>query len=31
MICELKWLHETETQNRMQGNAGWLKVVYKLE
>jgi hypothetical protein len=31
MICELKWLHETQTENRMQGNAGWLKVVYKLK
>jgi hypothetical protein len=30
-IWELKWLHETQTENRMQGNAGWLKVVYKFK
>ena len=28
-IWELKWLHETQAQNRMQGDTGWLKVLYK--
>jgi hypothetical protein len=28
-IWELKWLHETDTVNRLQGNIGWLKAVYK--
>jgi hypothetical protein len=28
-IWELKWLHETETENRMQGNIGRLKAVVK--
>jgi len=24
---EVKWLHEVETQNRLQGNIYWLKAV----
>ncbi|MGO8738884.1 SphA family protein [Rhodoblastus sp.] len=28
-IWEAKWLHETDTQNRLQGNIYWLKIVSK--
>jgi hypothetical protein len=28
-VWELKWLHEIETEKRMQGDVGWLKAVYK--
>jgi hypothetical protein len=28
-IWEAKWLHELDTQNRLKGDIGWLKVVYK--
>ena len=28
-IVELKWLHETATENRLQGNIVWLKAVFK--
>jgi hypothetical protein len=28
-VFELKWLHEVETENRLQGDIVWLKVVYK--
>ena len=28
-IVELKWLHEVETQNRLQGDIVWLKAVFK--
>jgi len=28
-IFELKWLHETETENRLKGDIMWLKAVYK--
>ena len=28
-IFELKWLHEVETENRLEGDIVWLKVVYK--
>ncbi len=28
-VWELKWLHETDTVDRLQGNIGWLKAVYK--
>jgi hypothetical protein len=30
LVAELKWLHETDTENRMKGNFGWLKLVFKL-
>jgi hypothetical protein len=29
VIYELKWLHETETQNRMKGDIVWFKAVFK--
>ncbi|MGB3119507.1 MAG: transporter [Verrucomicrobiales bacterium] len=29
MVTELKWLHEMETKNRLQGDYVWLKVVLK--
>ena len=29
LLSELKWLHEEGTQNRLQGNSLWLKVLYK--
>jgi hypothetical protein len=29
VIAELKWLHETETENRLTGDILWLKVVFK--
>jgi hypothetical protein len=28
-VFELKWLHEVETQNRLQGDIAWLKWVFK--
>jgi hypothetical protein len=28
-VGELKWLHETQAGNRLQGNEGWLKAVYE--
>ncbi len=28
-IWELKWLHEVQTEDRLQGNLFWLKAVYK--
>jgi len=28
-VFELKWLHEFETENRLEGNIVWLKAVYK--
>ena len=28
-VWEAKWLRESATENRLQGNIGWLKVVYK--
>ena len=28
-IFELKWLHEVETENRLEGDIVWLKAVYK--
>jgi hypothetical protein len=28
-LFELKWLKETATENRLDGNYLWLKVVYK--
>ena len=28
-IFELKWLHEVETENRLEGDIVWFKVVYK--
>jgi hypothetical protein len=29
VVTELKWLHETETENRLQGDIVWLKAVFK--
>ena len=29
VVAELKWLHETETKNRLQGDIVYAKVVYK--
>ena len=29
MVTELKWLHEMETKNRLQGDYVWLKVLFK--
>jgi hypothetical protein len=29
MITELKWLHEVDTQNRLQGDYIWLKVAFR--
>jgi hypothetical protein len=29
IIAELKWLHETETEKRLQGDVYWFKFVYK--
>jgi hypothetical protein len=29
LVAEVKWLHETDTQNRLQGDIVWLKVIYK--
>jgi hypothetical protein len=29
LIAELKWVHETSTTNRLQGDLAWLKVLYK--
>lgn len=29
LLAELKWLHEVETKNRLQGDYVWLKVVFK--
>jgi hypothetical protein len=29
LISEFKWLHEEGTQNRLQGDSLWLKVLYK--
>ena len=29
VIAEFKWLHETETENRLTGDILWLKVVFK--
>jgi hypothetical protein len=28
-VVELKWLHETQTENRLKGDIAWLKAVYK--
>jgi hypothetical protein len=28
-VLEAKWLHETDTKNRLQGDVAWLKVVVK--
>ena len=28
-VFELKWLHEIETENRLEGDIVWLKAVYK--
>ena len=28
-LAELKWLHEVETKNRLQGDYIWLKVIFK--
>jgi hypothetical protein len=28
-LAELKWLHEVETQRRLEGDYVWLKVVFK--
>jgi hypothetical protein len=28
-IAEFKWIHENSTQNRLQGDVVWLKVLYK--
>ncbi len=28
-IAELKWLHEIETKNRLEGDIVWLKAVFK--
>lgn len=29
LLGEFKWIHENSTQNRLQGDTVWLKVVYK--
>jgi hypothetical protein len=29
VVAELKWLHETDTEKRLEGDIVWLKVVYK--
>ncbi len=29
VIGELKWLHETDTEKRLEGDTVWLKVIYK--
>lgn len=29
VIAELKWLHETDTQKRLEGDMVWFKVVFK--
>ena len=29
MLAELKWLHEVEAQNRLEGDYIWLKVIFK--
>jgi hypothetical protein len=29
LVAELKWLHEFETEHRLQGDIVWLKVVFK--
>ena len=29
-IVEIKWLHEVETKNRLDGDIVWLKAVLKL-
>jgi hypothetical protein len=29
VLAELKWLHETETKNRLEGDIVWLKAVFK--
>ena len=29
IVAELKWLHETDTEKRLEGEFVWLKVVYK--
>jgi len=29
LVSEFKWIHENETQNRLQGDTVWLKVLYK--
>lgn len=29
VVSELKWLHEFETKNRLQGDIVWFKAVYK--
>ena len=28
-ILQLKWLHEVQTENKLQGDTLWLKAVYK--
>jgi len=32
-VCDeapwFKWIHETETRNRLKGDIVWLKVIYK--
>jgi hypothetical protein len=28
-VAELRWLPELETQNRLQGDCVWLKLVYQ--
>lgn len=28
-VVEVKWLHETDTQNRLRGDVVWLKAVYR--
>ncbi|MBP1689094.1 MAG: protein involved in meta-pathway of phenol degradation, partial [Deltaproteobacteria bacterium] len=28
-VFELKWLHEVETKNRLEGDIAWFKAVYK--
>jgi hypothetical protein len=30
VVAEFKWLHETDTEKRLQGDILWLKVVFKL-
>jgi hypothetical protein len=29
MIAEIKWLHEVETRNRLEGDYLWLKLIFK--
>ena len=29
VVAELKWLHETDTEKRLEGDLLWLKVVFK--